>query len=95
MRTRTQYKVLKVEFDMGENDVTDIRAGGPVRLSFWVSTSLPHKIIKRVAESREVQFVVKFRGGSGNFVISKTWAESYIKTEKNLKEQLLYWANQV
>ncbi len=93
MKTRKQYKVLKVEFDMGENDETDIRAGGPARLSFWVSTNLPARSIKKIAGSQEVQSAVKSRGGSGYFTISETWSESYINTEKELQERLLYWAN--
>ena len=92
METRKQYKVLKVEFDMGENDLVDIRAGGPARLSFWVSTNLPRHAIKRVAQSSEVQSVVKARGGSGYFTISETWADSYISTENRLVKRLLYWA---
>lgn len=95
MKTRKQYKVLKVEFDMGNNDETDIRAGGPARLSFWVSTNLHRNVIKRIANSSEVQSAIKSRRGTGHFAISETWAESYIKTEAKLKERLLYWANRM
>ncbi len=93
MKAKTQYEVLKVEFDMGDNDLTDICAGGSARLSFWISTNLSRSAIKRVANSREVQSAVKTRGGLGSFTISKTWAESYIDSEAKLKERLLYWAD--
>ncbi len=91
-RIKKEYEVLKVEFWMGENDITDIRAGGSPVLSFWVSTSLPKGTIERIAKSREVQIAVKGRGGYGTFTITKEWAEQFAKTEEELLERILYWA---
>jgi len=92
-RCNIQYKVFKVEFDMGKNDQTDIHAGGPATLSFWVSTNLPRRLINKVAKSEEIQSAVKAHGGSGCFTVSKTWADSFIKTESELRKRLLYWIN--
>ncbi len=88
-RTVKEYRVSKVEFFMGTNDITDIKAGGPSTLSFWFSTNLPKQTIEKVAQSPEIQRAIKSRGGDGTFKMHKVWAESFVATEEEFKIKCL------
>ena len=93
-RTKTEYKVKKVEFDMGKNDVEDVRAGGPLYLSFWVYTDLENDIIEELAKSSDIQMEIKRRGGSGAFTISEEWVVGYVKTSEEFKKSCLELAKE-
>jgi len=89
-RTKTEFKVRKLEFCMGDNDIVDMQCGGPARLSFWVFSSLSEKALKGVAENAEVQNAVRQHGGDGSFYITNSqWAEKFCQTEDEVKENVL------
>lgn len=88
-RIKEEFKVRKLEFYMGDNDIVDMRCGGPARLAFWVFSSLPEKALREIADSAEIQQVVKQHGGDGYFSINSAWAEKYCETEDATKNQIM------
>lgn len=93
-RIKEEFKVKKLEFFMGENDLVDIRCGGPSTLAFWVYSSLSDDVINKVAMDKEVQEAIKTHGGNGSFNITKDWAEKFCEKENDLKNKLIELAKQ-
>lgn len=91
-RTVTEFRVSRVEFFMGQNDFTDIAAGGAPILSFWIYTTLSEVEIQKVGSDRVIQEAVKDHGGTGSFKITKAWSSGYVKTPKEFKKKCLEMA---
>jgi hypothetical protein len=94
-RVKTEFKVRKLEFNMGLNDPVDMRCGGPASLAFWVYSSLSEEHLQCIAEDTEVQKIVRQHGGDGSFNIANSvWTEKFCHTENEVKENLFKLAKQ-